>query len=470
MKKRNLITGTRSKFRPQLFVCLLFFVPFFTGAQKVLKVSRKAQMVYSKYDHCYMVFDDSTHYYTYNPKAGAWRMHSMHMVLEPGWDLLTFKQRFYPLAIGKKHFLFVMDGCGMVYELKHDTLRRIDNSYDQKNQFGSALYAYRGEPYMFGGYGLFEVKNTHTYFDFAAKEWFEVGEKRSEGYPDARTTPYFIQTAKDLFVLGGVKKYMTYNKILQDIWRFDLQKKHWELLGELNPDFVYRTKVRGFVQNKDYRLFHANNQLTVVDIYRNKYYSYKSSHYLSLARLIPDEQMNWVLDVRQNSNDTDVFFLKVRKFKEILHGLPTEYYLYKPLSWFKQFPIASYLWLSALLNVGLFFILFYSHRITKTAWYRPKHPILYRKDFSEVEWEALLLIKKNDELELSALNYLFDEPGLSYETLKKRRESFVRALRIKLALITRRDVEQLLQESKHPLDKRMKIIRWSNDLEINKEE
>jgi hypothetical protein len=242
-------------------VLLFFFVPLFLQAQPVLKVSRQAQMVYSKYDHCYMVFDDSTHYYTYNPKVGAWRMHSIHMELEPNWDLPTFKQRFYPLAIGKKHYLFVMDGCGMVYELKNDTLRRIDNSYDQKNQFGSALYAYRGEPYMFAGYGLFEVKNTHTYFDFAAKEWFEVSEKTSGGYPEARNTPYFIQTAKDLFVLGGVKKSMTYNKILQDIWRFDLQKKQWEALGELNPDFVYRTKVRGFVQNKDYRIFHSHKAL-----------------------------------------------------------------------------------------------------------------------------------------------------------------------------------------------------------------
>lgn len=190
---------------------------------------------------------------------------------------------------------------------------------------------------------------------------------------------------------------------------------------------------------------------------------------MSLARLVPDHQMKWVLEAGQNSNHTDVYLLKVKKLKEILYGLPTEYYLYKSSSWFKQLPIEIYLWLSVLLNIGLFFILFYSHRITKTAWYRPKNPILYRKDFSEVEWEAMLLIEKNDELELSALNYLFDEPGLSYETLKKRRESFVRALRIKLALLTRRDVADLLQESKHPLDKRMKIIRWSNNLEINKE-
>jgi len=79
---------------------------------------------------------------------------------------------------------------------------------------------------------------------------------------------------------------------------------------------------------------------------------------------------------------------------------------------------------------------------------------------------VLLLIKETQELELSALNSYFDQPGLSYETLKKRRESFIKALRIKLALITRRDVESLLPESKHPLDKRMKVIRWNNELEI----
>lgn len=469
---RNLTpyAGLRHNAMSHFKVLLLFFLPLFLQAQTVLKVSRQAQMVYSKYDHCFMVFDDSTHYYTYKPSQGAWRMHSIHMQLEAGWDLPTFKQRFYPLAIGKNHYLFVMDGCGMVYELKNDTLRRIDISYDQKNQFGSALYTYKGQPYMFGGYGLFEVKNTHTYFDFAAKEWFEVSENTTKIYPEARTTPYYIKTAGHLFILGGVKKYLNYNKILQDIWRFDLQNKKWEQLGELNPDFIYRTKVRGFVQNKDYRLFHTNNQLTIVDIYKNKYYCYTSNSYIPLARLLPDLKMKWVLEVRQNSNETDFSYLKVNQLGDILKGRPTEYYLYKPLSWFKKIPIVSYLWLSGLLNLSLFFILFYSHRITKTAWYKPKKPILFRKDFSEVEWEAILLIKKNDELELSALNYLFDEPGLSYETLKKRRESFVRALRIKLALITRRDVDQLLQESKHPLDKRMKIIRWSNDLEINNEE
>jgi hypothetical protein len=189
-----------------------------------------------------------------------------------------------------------------------------------------------------------------------------------------------------------------------------------------------------------------------------------------MLRLIPDARMHSILVASHATNDGDQAFLEVKKMEELLYGNPIEYYLYKPLSFFKQVPVVTYLWLSVLLNIAFFFLLFYLKRLTKTAWYKPKNPILKRKDFSDIEWQAIALIKQNDELELSALNYLFDEPGLSYETLKKRRESFVKALRIKLALITRRDVDQLLQENKHPLDKRMKIIRWNKELEINEEE
>jgi hypothetical protein len=96
--------------------------------------------------------------------------------------------------------------------------------------------------------------------------------------------------------------------------------------------------------------------------------------------------------------------------------------------------------------------------------------VLQRQDFSELEWLILQLIREKQDLELSALNDFFDEHGLSHETLKKRRESFMRSLRIKLALLTRRDVDTLLPESKHPLDKRMKMISWNKELEINEKE
>ncbi len=447
----------------------LLLVPFALAAQPVLKVSRKAQFTYSKYDDAFFVLDDSTHYFTYKPKEARWQKHYMHLILDEGHTFEELLGRFLPLAIGKGHYLLIQDGCGMVYELKHDTLKRIDHSFDQKNQFGSALYAYDQRVYMFGGYGLFEVKNTHTYFDIATKEWYQVS-RQSYACPPKRSTPYFIQQNEELYVMGGVEKFFDKNKIYTDIWHYDPAQKTWELLGELNPDFVQRTRIRGFVQNKDYKIFTYSDKLTLVDVVNNKYYSYISSRYFPIHRLVPDSKLKYIMVARHITSAGQDAFLKVQQKEDVLYGNPTEYYLYKPISLFKQLPVETYLWISVLLNLFFFFLLFYIRRISKTAWYKPKNPVLHRAEFTEVEWTVLKLIKETQELELSALNSYFDEPGLSYETLKKRRESFIKALRIKLALLTRRDVERLLPESKHPLDKRMKVIRWDNTLDISLEE
>lgn len=447
----------------------LLLVPFALAAQPVLKVSRAALLTYSKYDDAFFVLDDSTHYFTYKPKQVRWQKHALQVVLSDGFTFADLKGRFHPLAIGKAHYLLIQDGCGMVYELKHDTLKRIDHSFDQKNQFGSALYTYDQRVYMFGGYGLFEVKNTHTYFDIATKEWYQV-ERNSYQCPPKRSTPYFIQQNEELYIMGGVEKYFNKNKIYTDFWHYNPVNKTWELLGELNPEFVQRTRIRGFVQNKDYKIFTFSDKLTLVDVQNNKYYSYVSGRYYPIHRLVPDAHLNYILVASHITNDGRASYLKVKKKADLLYGNPTEYFLYKPISLFKQLPLETYLWISGLLNLFFFFLLFYVRRITKTAWYKPKNPVLQRAEFTEIEWAVLKLIKETQELELSALNSYFDEPGLSYETLKKRRESFIKALRIKLALLTRRDVERLLPESKHPLDKRMKVIRWNNELEIKLEE
>jgi hypothetical protein len=170
-----------------------------------------------------------------------------------------------------------------------------------------------------------------------------------------------------------------------------------------------------------------------------------------------------------NSANVGAAHLRVLPVKKILFGNPTEYYLYKPISYFKLVPLADYLWLSVIINVVLFFVIFYLRRLTKMSWYKPKNPVLEPSDFTELEWKVLNLIHQNKELELSALNKYFDEEGLSFETLKKRRESFIKALRIRLALITRREVDSLLIEIKHPLDKRMKVICWAKDLSMSGE-
>jgi hypothetical protein len=446
---------------------LLLLLPILGFSQQMLDVSERAQMAYNRYDQTYFVIDDSSSYYTYSLKAKVWKKNKLE-VDELGFSFADFLGSFYPVAIDKGHYYFVMDGCGLVFELKKGKLRRIDQSYDQKNQFASAIYEFRHKVYMFGGYGLFEVKNTHTFYEPINKEWFQV-ERQTKACPSPRSNPFRIKQEGKLYILGGNHQEFGKVKRLQDIWCFDMGTKKWKLLGELSPDFTNRTRIRGFVQNKDYSIFTYNNNLTMVQLDANKYLTYSSAAYWNINRLIPSHDRKYLLVARHNSNRANHKEITIKKLNELLIGIPKENFLYRPISEFKQVPTETYLWLSIILNIVLFFLLFYIRRISKTTWYKPKNPELTKEDFSDLEWEVLQLISKQGELELSSLNDYFDEPGLSFETLKKRRESFLRALRIKLALITRKDVEDLLPESKHALDKRMKIIKWNKDLMISKE-
>jgi Galactose oxidase, central domain len=447
---------------------VLLFLPVIGLAQQKLSVSEGAKMVFNRYDQTYFVIDDSSSFYTYALNKKVWKRNKLE-ISELGFPFADFLARFYPIAIDKGHYYFVMDGCGLVFELKKGKLRRIDQSYDQKNQFASAIYEFRHKVYMFGGYGLFEVKNTHTFYEPVNKEWFQV-ERQTKACPSPRSNPFRVKQRAKLYILGGIQQDFNKVKRLNDIWAFDMKTKKWELMGELSPDFVNRTRIRGFVQNKDYSIFTYNNKLTMVQLDANKYYTYTSATYWNISRIIPSYDRNYLLVARHNSNRANNKVITIKRLNEMLIGVPKENFLYRPISEFKLIPSETYLWLSIILNIVLIFLLFYIRRITKTARYKPKNPELTRSDFTELEWVIIQLISHQGELELSALNDYFDEPGLSYETLKKRRESFLRALRIKLALITRRDVEDLLPESKHPLDKRMKIIKWNNELVISEED
>jgi hypothetical protein len=449
----------------QLHLLLLaLLVSFGYRAQKTIKVSLSAELTFNRYGNNYMVLDDSLGYYEYSLRKQVWERKPLQLQLEIPFQ--DFKERFVPISIDKGVYYFVSSGCGIIYELRNGLLRRIDQSFDHKNQFESAMYEYRHKVYMFGGYGLFEVKNTHTFYEPVNREWFQVAH-RSETMPDKRSNPYRVKQGNNLYIMGGLQRRFNQVNRLNDIWQFNMKTKEWRLLGELSPDFVERTRIRGFLQNKDYSIFTYNDKLTILQLEANKYYTYKSPFYWNINRVIASFDRKYLLVARHNSNTQDQLQIKITKLKSMLIGVPKENYLYKPVSIFKQISFDTYLWISILLNIGFFFLLFYVRRITKTTWYRPKKPVLLRNDFSEMEWVVLKLIQNREELELSALNDFFDEPGLSHETLKKRRESFLKALRIKLALLTRRDVDTLLPESKHALDKRMKIISWNKDLLIS---
>ena len=370
------------------------------------------------------------------------------------------------LSISKNRYYFVHESCGNVYELYHDTLKRIDESFPHKNQYGAPMFAWNGSVFMFGGYGFFQVKDVFTRYIPSAKEWFEVNVKSTE-IPSRRSAPLFMVDRHEFYLFGGLERDHLKNRYLRDCWKYDCRTKRWEQLGEIHELLYYKLSIIKLNINLPNHVFLVNNRLIELDIHNNSWSSYENPMFLNMNNITSSQGNKYLMYVLSKSNNSDNRQVQVRNFKSFKEFTVGTYPIYQKISVFKRFPKEDYLWISLILNFILFTLLFYIRRIHKLKFLQRAQKKLKKSDFTKFEWEVLYLIYTQREMELSAFNAYFNEEGLSFETLKKRRETFVKNIRIKIALITRKPIEEILIETKHSADKRMKIIHWNEDIEMD---
>jgi len=428
-----------------------------------IAVSPDAQLTYNKQSDQFFLLDDSTCYYTQKPGSHRWVKHTY--VYAGGEAFKEMRARTRVLAMSKDRYYFVHESCGSVYELYRDTLKRIDESFPHRNQYGAPMFAWKGSVFMFGGYGFFQVKNVFTRFVPKAKEWFEVQTKSSEK-PSPRSAPLFMVDGAQFYLFGGMNRNYLKDGYFRDCWKYDCRKKRWEKLGEIHE-----------LLHKDFNLMNLNmhlpngvlrmsNRLIEFNIRNNTWSSYENPLVLNMTKLASSKNNQYLMYMLSNSNN-DRFKVYVKDFASLKEFKVGEYPIYQKISVLKLFPKEDYLWISLILNFFLFTLLFYIRRMHKLTFLQRAQKKLRISDFTKSEWDVMCMIQENGEMELSALNEYFNEDGLSYETLKKRRETFIKNIRIKIALITRKPIEEILQETKHSVDKRMKIIHWNEDIELD---
>ncbi len=452
---------------------ILVYAPSTLQAQKALPgkkrvvVSQQVLSCYNPSNQSYYLFDDSTFYWRYSLRQQMWFKHRLVVQSELPWSQL--KHEYLVQAEDKEHIYLIEKGCGIVYQLTNDTLKRIDHSYAHKNQYGAAVFTYKNKVHFFGGYGYFRTKNLITYFEKGALEWFEVVNKNYDIRPGSRQGAQHQLIGNKLYMWGGVGRRGYHDEIVLDIWSFDFLTQLWKKEGDLNP--FYENLALGInpIGLLPTTWFSSKEYLVHTDINKNKIYYYQSPNFLTYQAILPNFNETQFLLLKKGTNDTQ-YFASVINLTQLTNGqAPQEQYFFKKVSLLKMVAADTYLWLSLTLNLILFLLLFYIRRVHKTDWFKRRNAVLHPEDFSELEWKCLVLIEKHQSIELSALNDLFDEEELSYETLKKRRESFIKALRTKIALLTAVDVDHILFETKHPKDKRMKVINWGSQIEIDAE-
>ena len=131
---------------------------------------------------------------------------------------------------------------GIVYQVRKDTIVRIDKSYDDKVHNHSLDFIYKDTLYRFGGYGYFNSNKTMIYYDEVSNQWDIVkykGYQLIKGFNNVQL--HFISNNK-LYVFGYSS---TDNEYQNDIsferkgFVFDFNTKSIEKTFEIELSFIF---------------------------------------------------------------------------------------------------------------------------------------------------------------------------------------------------------------------------------------
>ena len=135
-----------------IFVFLVISNLTFALAPK-LPVSMDAICLLNRKTNTFVVIDDSF-YYSLSPIDSNWIKHT-YVFEGSNLKFSDFKKDYRGLSLENGRILFVFSGLGEVYELRNDSVVRIDNSSRHKNQFGATIFQHENRVHALGGYGFF---------------------------------------------------------------------------------------------------------------------------------------------------------------------------------------------------------------------------------------------------------------------------------------------------------------------------
>jgi hypothetical protein len=136
------------------------------------------------------------------------------------------------------------DSIGRVFVLPpNDTLRRIDNSFKHKNQYGHTGWLdNQGRIHAFGGYGLFSFKSIIIRFSPATGEWFLLQVEDETDMPAPQTSAVVVPdlARQEAYIFGmnrlqrDVPRYLRFESAPRNgAWKFHTVLNRWSYLGTL---------------------------------------------------------------------------------------------------------------------------------------------------------------------------------------------------------------------------------------------
>ena len=457
------------------FLFLIIVSHIFSHAQsESLTVSSSAIHLLNKKTNSFIVIDDSTAYFTLKATEKKWQHHPLTFI-GSNTSFQQFKEIFKPVSLSDGRVFFVYHGIGEVYELKNDTISRIDQSYRHENQFNNSLFEYQNTVYAFGGYGLFTFKNIITYYNNTNKEWYELTTTKK---PTVRKSQFYQQHNQQLYIFGGNSDDGRNVTRHTDCWEFSFETNQWKKKGQMIKSSLVILLLNGaLVTEKPLEIIVAFPDIWVLDIFHNQLTQYKNELLPSIHEAYFDQtkQHVLILKVKKNAIDFQVTTSK-QLFQKKLDVTP-----FYEVSKQPQPAVSGYL-----IAVILFFLLagsvFYFFRFKKKKQENVSEPELKKirlynnqlfigerminNDLTLLEFRILMkfIEHKNEPIDIIALNELFEDETTSLAAQKKRRETTLKTLREKLAFFLSITHENVFLESRDKNDKRIKMFLINPDI------
>lgn len=294
------------------FLFLIVVSPNFLKAQSErLTVSKTAIYCLNKKTNSFLVFDDSTFFYSKLAAAKKWKKQPFifkgdHINFE------TFKESFRPITLSNGQLFFVYKAIGEVYELKNDTLQRIDHSFKHENQFYHSLFEHNNRIYAFGGYGLFTFKNILVYFDEVSKEWFEV---ITPIKPPERGAQFYQYNNGVLYIFGGGYSDGLQSIFRPDCWAFHFKTKKWHKVGDINLDYFHLHLAEGASkEHLPYDISFNYPSFQLLDIKNNKVVDYDNKKIPGVTYSLFDKNRKNVLIETQLANSMQFYTVELSTF------------------------------------------------------------------------------------------------------------------------------------------------------------
>jgi hypothetical protein len=380
-----------------------------------------------------------------------------------GFNNINFKS----INTETKTFL-ILNGGGPVLQIEKDKIIRIDNSVEQKNQFGAALFEHNNQLHMNSGYGFWAFKEYTTYFDTATNQW-ELCVFDPAPNLKPRWKPIFHKTKNNLYVLGGrasLNENQRIDAALKDVYKIDFQKKSIELfdLG-FNPKIpITSSSSQGFEVNSQ-KGYLDNLNIAVFDFENNSVTEYDTSELfkskVQVAPILSTKDSFLFINNKQGNKTIELVSIqqalqKPLKTVTILNVENSEF------SYKKTFAFGA----AVLIALFLYFLFGYKDYINRLVhhdnqWlYYANNKITISNDQSRV----IGLLEKNGQFSSTELNKIISKnKSYAKSHLTHLRQTFIEKLNLNYHKLTGFS-EPLISSTKNPADKRQIIYFAGNKI------